>query len=108
MALTSGLAVLGQVVPLILAGDQASQIAAAVFQRSVWPQLDEHLQDLDGNPVFTARMPDLEPPLDDVRATEAQRKQAFGLASGALSRRGEEPSTASKADATSRYRRQER
>lgn len=53
----------------LLAGDQASQIAAAVFQRSVWPQLDEHLQDLDGNPVFTARMPDLEPPLDDRRAT---------------------------------------
>jgi len=52
----------------LLAGDQATQVATAVLQRSVCPQLDEHLQDLDGNPVFTARMPDLELVLDDRQA----------------------------------------
>lgn len=43
----------------LYAGMAAGQVLGAVTQKAVWPQLDESLRDVEGNPVFTARVPAL-------------------------------------------------
>jgi hypothetical protein len=49
----------------LFAGESPRDIAMQVRERLVWPTLDEHLQDLEGNPVFSARVADLECPADE-------------------------------------------
>lgn len=44
----------------LTAGESPRDVADLVRERQVWPTLDEALQDLDGNPVFSARVSDLD------------------------------------------------
>lgn len=44
----------------LTAGESLRDVADLVRERQVWPTLDEALQDLDGNPVFSARVSDLD------------------------------------------------
>lgn len=59
----------------LMPGVCATEVAQQVRERKVWPCLDAVLNDHQGLPVFTARVPDLDPGEDDLKGQEPMEQR---------------------------------